>query len=294
MSERSRPGSPGKPTVIYVMGAHRSGSTILGVAMGNCAGVFYAGELDKWLVRSGVPQVGGSERNRFWSIVREEVHGAAELFGEEAHSCLDRSSALFRIRQWPARRRLRQRYRRVAEDLYRGIARARGVTHIVDTSHYPLRARELQELDGIDLYLIFLVRDARSVVASFDRRDVAEPRFGAAAANAYLWLTHLLSVFVFLRHPRDRRLLLRHEDFLVDPEGILRDVLDRVGSPAATPNLTSLRTGIPFQANRLIRSDVIALRGDASRPPGRAHVTTLLQLPWKAIFSRLQPAAIAR
>jgi len=279
--------------VIYVMGAGRSGSTILGVTLGNCAGVFYAGELDKWLVRSGVPQLGGSERGRFWSIVREDVDGAAELFGGEAHSCLDRSSALFRIHKWAARRRLRRRYRHVAEELYRAIARARGVTHIVDTSHYPLRARELQELDGIDLYLIFLVRDARSVVASLDRRDVVERRFGALAANAYLWLTHLLSVFVFLRHPRDRRLLLRHEDFVADPEGILRDVLDRVGSPAAIPHLTSLRTGIPFHGNRLIRSDVIALRGDASRPPGGAHVTTLLQLPWKAIFPRLQPVAIA-
>ena len=59
-----------RPRVIYVMGAGRSGSTTLGITLGNCEGVFYAGELDNWLVRSGVPPVEDSERARFWSQVR--------------------------------------------------------------------------------------------------------------------------------------------------------------------------------------------------------------------------------
>ncbi|HEX4467726.1 MAG TPA: hypothetical protein VH025_11110, partial [Solirubrobacteraceae bacterium] len=42
--------------VLYVMGAGRSGSTILGVMLGNCEGIFYAGELDKWLPREGRPK----------------------------------------------------------------------------------------------------------------------------------------------------------------------------------------------------------------------------------------------
>jgi len=57
------------------MGSGRSGSTILGVALGNCDGVFYAGELDNWLVRSGTPVLGGLERTRFWSTVRDDVPG---------------------------------------------------------------------------------------------------------------------------------------------------------------------------------------------------------------------------
>jgi len=60
-----------RPRVIYVMGAGRSGSTTLGITLGNCTDVFYAGELDNWLVRSGVPQVQDDERLRFWSKVRD-------------------------------------------------------------------------------------------------------------------------------------------------------------------------------------------------------------------------------
>jgi hypothetical protein len=286
MAEQSR------PKVIYVMGAGRSGSTVLGVALGNCENVFFAGELDKWLVRRGAPHLTDEERTRFWSGIREEVDGA-ELFGGQAHHCLERSSALFRIREWSARRRVRARYRRVSEDLYKAVARAAGVTHLVDTSHYPLRARELQALEGVELYLLFLVRHPQSVVASLDRRDVAERRFGMLTANAYLWLTHLVSVLVFLRHPRERRLFLRHEDFVADPEGVLRQILDMTGSSAPIPNLAELRTGIPLHGNRLVNSEVIALQRDAPLPRRRSAMTSLLQLSWLAVLPRLRPAVTA-
>ena len=229
-------GSTERPIVIYVMGAGRSGSTILGVALGNCQDFFFAGELNKWLARSGTASLDDPERVKFWSGVSAEVEDASDLFGHAA-SCLERSSVLFQPRRWPTRRRLRRRYRRIAEDLYQAIAHATGAGHIVDTSHYPLRARELQALAGIDLHLLYLVREPHSVVASLGRDDVPERRFGMFAANVYLWLTHLLAVVTFLRHPRERRLFVRHETFRADPEGVLRQILSHVGSTAATPDL---------------------------------------------------------
>lgn len=284
-----------RPKVVYVMGSGRSGSTILGVALGNCDGVFYAGELDNWLVRSGTPVLGGLERTRFWSTVRDDVPGGRELFGNRAQRDLERSSAPVRVHRWRARRQLRERYRRVTEDLYRAIARAAGVTHVVDTSHFPLRARELQALSGIDLYLIFLVRDPRSVVDSFNlylnRNDVAERRLRVLGTNANLWLTHLLSVLVFLRQPRERRMLLRHEELLADPEGMLRQILDRVGCAAVLPDLMSLGTGFPLNGNRLLAAEVVSLERQPVAARGGSRVTTLLQLPWTAVFSRLGPVA---
>jgi Sulfotransferase family len=276
------------------MGAGRSGSTILGVTLGNCANIFYAGELDKWLVRSGAPRLPGVARERFWEKVRAGVNDPEPLFGRRAHQCLERSSALFRIRDWRARRRLRKHYLSVNEELYRSIARTAGVTHVVDSSHYPLRARELQKLDGVEFYLVFLVRDPRSVVASFNRDDVPEPRFNELTTNAYLWLTHLLSLSVFLRQPRERRLLLRHEDFRADPEAVLQWVLRHVDSAAVTPDLTSLSTGFPLVGNRLINSDVVALKRSGVATPRRAlRLTRMLQLPWTLIFSALRPVSSA-
>jgi hypothetical protein len=277
--------------VVYVLGAGRSGSTILGVALGNCEGVFFAGELNKWLPRSGTPTLDDPERARFWRTVRAEVPDAERLFGHQT-SCLERSSTLFEPRRGRARRRLRRDYRRVAEDLYSASARAANATHVVDTSHYPLRAREMQGLRGIDLYLLYLVRDPQSVVASLGREDVVERSFDTPRANAYLWLTNMLSVYAFLRQPRDRRLFVRHEEFRADPNNVLRQILEYVDSPAALPDLSSLRTGVALHGNRLIRSPTVALEGQAPTSVKRSRMTAFVQLPWSAVFARLRPALL--
>ena len=290
-SDESTPIGDRPPTVIYVMGAGRSGSTILGVALGNCANVFYAGELEAWLRRSGVPNFGGEARVKFWEGVSQSVNGQ-DLFGDKAWRRLEYSLAWFRVDSWPGRRRLQVRYRQIAKKLYRTISSSAKARHIVDTSHYPLRARELRRLNkDIDLYIIYLIRDPSNVVASFKRQDITNPSKSLLAANAYLYLTHFLSAFVFLRHQKDKRLLLRYEDLIADPEFTLRNILSWVDVSASLPDLACLRTGIPFQGNRLLQSEVIALRGGVVAASTRSYITKLFQLPWTVALSRLGPKA---
>jgi hypothetical protein len=292
MSEPSPAAHAEKPKVIYVLGAHRSGSTVLGVALGNCAETFFAGELHAWFTKRGVSSFGGGAGERLWQEVGESMPGAEDLFGHETQLFIDRSSALFRIHRWPARRRLLPRYRRLTEELYRAISRAASSRVIVDTSHYPPRARMLQTLPGIELYLLFLVRDPQGIIASFDPNDEASMSKGLLNANAYLWVTYLLSLVTFLRHPRERRMLVRHEDFLADPQATLRQILDMAGSSAPVPNLSALHTGSPLQGNRLLKSSqVIALRPHASAPQRGSWVTAVMQSPWKLILPRLRPAS---
>ncbi len=278
--------------MIYVLGAHRSGSTVLGVTLGNCDGVFFAGELHSWLTWKGVPRVGGEEGARLWGAIREDVKGADGLWGHETELYIDRTSALRRLSKWPTvRRRLVKPYRRLTEELFLAIAKETGASHIVDTSHYPLRALELKKLGGIDLYLLFLVRDPQGVVASLDPRDTTSGSKPPLTTNLHLWASNLLSLLAFLRHPRERRMFVRHEDFLQDPQGVVRQILDRTGSSAEVPDLTALTTGYPLHGNRFLRqTDVISLRGPEKRTAPASRMTTLMQLPWEPILSRLRPA----
>jgi len=285
--------APRKPKVIYVMGAGHSGSTILGVALGNCDGVFYAGELEEWLVASGESPIGGTDRTQFWKRVGEGVSDARPIFGLEANRCIERSSSVLRVGRWAARRRLRATYRRVAQELLRSVARASGASTIVDSSHFPLRARELKALGGIELFVIFLVRDAQSVVSSelrgIHRHNVAERRVRTLALNASLSLTNLLSALVFRSHPPAKRLFVRHEDFLADPAGAIRRILDMAGSDAPLPNFSALRTGLPLLANKLIDSDLVALREAAGPPPRQSLLTAAVQGVWARALAPLQP-----
>jgi hypothetical protein len=284
--------------VVYLMGTARSGSTIVGVTLGNCSGVFYAGELGGWLPKSGVSWIAGSERERFWGTVREQVPNAAELFGEkgeEALRAIELTVSLFRPKLWRARHRLRPLYRQVAEDLYRAIAHTSGATHVVDSSSHPLRARELKALEGIDLYLFFLVRDPRSVVASFTAPGQTT-RFSTSiiVTNAYLWMTSLLASIVFLAHPRDRRIFVRYERFIADPETALAQILRVLDIALPPPDLGALRTGLAFQGNKILRSgEVVSLQvGEHPRARG-SRITALLQLPWRAAQRLLRPAVSA-
>jgi Sulfotransferase family len=243
------------------MGAGRSGSTIVGVALGNCADVFFAGELDKWLPRGGEPKLRDAQRVEFWERVRARVGDTADLAAGRPRRDLERSSALLRRGRRSARRMLRGPYLKAMGELYRAVAATADVSYVVDTSHYPLRARELQSLSSVDLYLLLLVRRPGDVVASFARDDVVERRFDPLTTRVYLLLTYLLSSWVFLRHPPERRFVLFYEDLLEDPEGVLRALLDRLGSDAAVPDLTRLTTGIALHANRLIDAPEVSLQG---------------------------------
>jgi hypothetical protein len=286
-----RDSSRERPRVIYVMGAGRSGSTTLGITLGNCAGVFYAGELDNWLARSGTPQVQDEERSRFWARVRERLEdpgAAAELFGDRAQRSIERSLSLLRVREWRTRRRLSGPYRAVCEDLFRALARAASAPCIADTSHYPLRARELQRVAGIDLYIVLLARDPQGVVASFNRRDVGEFTKSTIHSNVYLWVTYTLSLLVFLRHPRERRLFLRYEDFVADPGAIVRQILDMCSCPAGRlPDFGALQIGVPLQGNRLSRSRTLSLKDSADPVPRASRLTAVLQAPLQALLSAL-------
>ncbi len=289
-----------KPKIVYVMGRGGSGSTILGITLGNCEGVFFAGELGVWLMGSGKPLLGDEERTRFWQGVVADVEGASELFGEDVFRHFERALAAFRIDSWFVRRRMRASFLRVSEGLYRSIASRAGAEFVVDTSHLPLRARELQRMEGIDLHLLFLVRDGEGVVASLMRGHVEEDegplarRWRLLATSARLWGTYLQSIAVFLRQPRDRRLLVRHEDFIARPEAVLREILDAVGSPAPIPDLTALSTGIPLRHNRLAKEKVVALKHSPPAPASRSRFARLIDRPWALVLALLRPAATGR
>lgn len=293
-AEPSERAGVGRPKVIYVMGSGRSGSTILGVALGNCRDVFFVGELDRWLPGGGRPVLGGRERRAFWRAVAERVDVPEELRSARARDTLERAAGPLRPRGWRGRRRMRRQWRSVTGELLDAISEVSGAGHIVDTSHFPLRARELRGIPGVDVYLLFLTRDPRTMLSSFVRRlgpnEIFERVRLTVSTNLDLWLTHLLAVLVFVTHPRERRLFLRFEDLTAEPQRVLGEVLRAVGLPGEVPDLTRLDTGLALGGNALLRSETVSLKGDTRRPGRGSRLTELLQAPLTALMSRMRPA----
>jgi hypothetical protein len=220
------------------------------------------------------------------------VGATADVAAGRPQRNLDRSSALFRRGRRRARQTLRGPYLSAMGKLYDAVAATADASYIVDTSHYPLRARELQSLGSIDLYLVLLVRRPGDVVASFAKDDVVERRFDPLTTRAYLLLTYLLSSWVFLKHPRERRFVLFFEDLLEDPQGVLRAALDQIGSDAALPDLTRLTTGIALHGNRLIDVPAVSLQRPAA-PAAEGFGGRVFTLVLTAALRRLRPRITA-
>jgi hypothetical protein len=284
------PGESDVPRVLYVMGAGRSGSTILGVALGNHPEVFYAGELDAWLRASGKPNFPGADRARFWSRVSAGAPVDPALAGDEPWRLFEHSLAPFRRHGRERRRALRGLYREHAGQLYGQIAAVSRRRWVLDSSHYPLRARELRRAGQVELYLLYLVRDPAHVIASFSRTDVTNPPKARLLTEAYLHLTHLLSVAVFLTHPRRQRMLVRYEDLAEEPQRLLARITDWLGLPRETLDLDSLRTGLAFQGNRILERERIRFTvGRREGGSAGAPLAELTQLPWGLVHDVLRP-----
>ena len=218
-----------RPQVIYVMGAGRSGSTTLGITLGNCPGVFYAGELDNWLVRSGVPQVEDEQRMRFWAKVRSELEdpGRAARAVRQRVPARDRADGVGAARS--ASGRLGCGSAATTEPWPRtSTGRSCGPAARV-TSPTPPTIRCAHASCSAS-------RGSTSTWCTWsETRRAWSPRSTAATSrssrsrplhtNVYLWATHALSLLVFLRHPRERRLYVRYEDFVADPAAVLGRIL---------------------------------------------------------------------
>ncbi len=274
-----------KPDVVYIMGAGRSGSTLLGVALGNLSDVFYGGELFAWNHFGGEPITEDAELRAFWRSVKDRVPEATHHVDRDFFRQLEHPSSLLRIRS--------QLDARLARDhaehnmaLFAEIRRATGCQVVVDSSHFPLRARRLGKMSGLDVRVVHLVRDPRSVVGAF-RKDVQrhEP-MSWLRANLYCLVVELLSAIVHRGFPRAKRVTVRYEDLVDAPERTISRLASALGLDGELPDFADLRTGFVFQGNRIRHQRSVAVRAGAVR--------TTLPFPWNAVTTALQAPVLLR
>jgi hypothetical protein len=276
--------------VIYILGAGRSGSTLLDTVLANHREVVGVGELVN-LHRAGwtaneICACGklGTECD-FWTRVKAAwlrrvpaatVEGYVALQQRiEFYSGLGLIQLLRMLRQRISPTPEFQDYLRQTEALYQAIAEASGKSTVVDSSKHPLRGALLAHLRGVDLRLIHLVRDARAVTWSRKKSLQANKPSGVQAAIkarpawysvAYWAFINLLSVMVCLLRWR-QSLRVRYEDFVVDPRGELARIshvcgLDYAATAQALLSNQPLKVEHPIAGNRMRMQGSVTLKPD--------------------------------
>lgn len=236
------------PTVIFIGGYGRSGSTLLSQLLGRHAEVFPTGELRHiWRRGFGDDQLCGcGERFRtceFWRAVRSKVDESLESGWAATAAALQDSVDRARfvpllinpsLRTPSFRSRLGE-YLTVVESIYSAIATVSGCRVIVDSSKDPSHGFLLSTSRRLELKVLHLVRDSRAVAYSWKRRkprpEVHDP--GAEmprlspVRSALEW--NFYNLMAELLGSRADYVRVRYEELAERPRAVLGDLCRRFG-----------------------------------------------------------------
>ena len=250
------------PTVLFLGGAGRSGSTLLERMLGQLPDVVAVGEIVHLFSRGLIDDDDcgcGSPFSAcpFWTKVGDNAFGAWPA-GADARRWLDDQGAVDRNRNLanlltgkPERFRSElDRHTSRLSSLYRAISEVSGARVIVDSSKHVSTALVLHRTPGIDLHVLHLVRDSRGVAHSWTKevarpetRDESAtmPRYHPASAAA--WWDWFNVGFDVVRRVGVATTTLRYEDLLADPRGRIAAVAEAVGVPSDDAALSFLGDG---------------------------------------------------
>lgn len=240
-----------RPTVLYIVGAGRSGSTIFERLLGGFPGFVNVGELVE-IFRQIAPR---NERCgcgslfqdcEFWQGVGKRAFGSWDPELVHRNALRQHSVARQRYLAQLASARLRNRafadnlaeYRQVQLDLYRAIQQESTADVIVDASKAVAPLLALRDEGRIDLRVLHLVRDARGVAYSWAKSDVRRPHATDQGrdtmANFSIGLTsarwtRMEAQAALLTKAMKPSVTVRYEDLVADPRTTTEAALCALG-----------------------------------------------------------------
>lgn len=248
-ADAGQPRPPGgTPTVVYIAGAGRSGSTLLERALGQIPGFVNVGELIDLFSRDAprAERCGCGQpfaECAFWAGVGGRVFDhwdAAQLAAvQRLKGRVARQRHLPRLLAMPlASRSFRAdvaAYGASYACLYRSIAAEADATVVVDASKWPVQALALVRA-GLDVRVIHLIRDVRGVTHSLSKRGVPRPHAlneqdvmwaKRPVAAGFQWTSYQSQVelLAFCGVPVTR---IRYEDFVRQPRPTVEQALARL------------------------------------------------------------------
>ena len=243
-------------TVLSVVGAGRSGTTVLASILGEVESFQSAGEL-RWFWERGIAErrpcgCGATPEDcPVWSRVASRVLNTDRAWSLDelvaAQHEVARHRTLPRLLRamgseptsWPALELVRT----VTGRAVRAFAEVTGARVVVDTSKRPQDAAIYAMLPGIEHYVLHIVRDPRGVVYSWRRRKSFRSDSGVRTmgtrslpSSVRAWLFNSIGAELLRRRLDESRWLhLRYEDFAADPRSSVESILSFLGTGEMPP-----------------------------------------------------------
>ena len=250
------------PKIIYVLGPGRSGTGVLGRVLSTIEGVVFAGELRRLWSRGLRPgRTCGCGRPHAECEVWSKLLVPGATFAEPSLAEIGRiqkqvapehlggrsAFRLWRLSSPPPPTTAAGRYLAAYTDLHTAFARVTGADVVIDSSKSTADALLLAVRPDVTTYVVQILRDPRGVAFSLQNHAAKQTglaRHLLAARAAIRWVTkHVTNEAIRRRYGPDRSIVLRYEELIEDPRGIVEAVAKLVGQPSP---VVDLAPGVPI------------------------------------------------
>jgi hypothetical protein len=262
-----------KKKLIYILGAGRSGTTILDIVLGNVPKAISLGEINRFFKREGLApkRDPSSEVGQYWERVRNTFENQQfEPVNYDRLQRLTYSNEYHTSFPKIFFSKANKNYSRLMRSLYDSIQQeSLDYDLLIESSKYPNRAINLSRQFGkeFDIGYIYLKKDPVKVVDSFAKKGLEQPSKSYFASNIYYFAVNFLCYLTVLKLRRRRHKvhILKYEDLIQDPI----EVLDQIGElfqlnvdtlKASVDQNQNLNTGYLFDGNRIRLNQTIVLQ----------------------------------
>jgi hypothetical protein len=238
-STQPAPGTPETAKIVFVAGISFSGSTLTGLLLGSRPNAIFGGELKDYKRRMQSEARGsghfcscGGSRDTcpFWSEVQKRYRLEEELSPAPGFSWqnlllglkLTTGIGLGGPRESP--------HGRLVKCIYE-VARAQypGVRWVIDTSKSISNLDAIARMPGVEVSVIHLVRDGKSVAGSYKKRG------GRALYGMATWSIGNLFIRKYIERRKLRALTVDYRSLCVGDEATYRAINDFLGSDLSLP-----------------------------------------------------------
>lgn len=260
-----------KQKLIYILGAGRSGTTILDIVLGNAVDAISLGEINRFFKRGGIaPKREEQDKvNIFWTAIKQCFDSDVSQGYKSLKRLFDKNEyhtnfpkIYFGGAEYSYQRALSKQYECIAE-----YTKDKEV--LVESSKYPARALNVSSIlsDKMDIGYVYLKKDPVKVVSSFGKKGLEQPAKSYLASNAYYLMVNTLCYLSVwkLRKRGHKIVVLKYEDLIAKPI----DVLEHIGTELGLGVLPvqekisrdePLDTGYLFDGNRIRLKENIVLQ----------------------------------
>lgn len=258
-------------TLIYIIGAGRSGTTVLDIMLGNVNGSISLGEINRFFKRNGIPPKREKESKvyNFWINLKDQMLGSGfndmlylQKLSQQNEYHLAFIKSIFK--------KCNTEYVNAIVEQYDFIGQNTSQNVLIESSKYPVRALNLSnylDSDQFQIKYIYLKKDPEKVVKSFQKKNLEQPSKGFFMANLYYLIVNILCGITIriLKSKGHRVSTLRYEDLISTP----KETLLKLGSDIDEDYSELIRkliikeplnTGYVFDGNRIRLKETLILR----------------------------------